>query len=185
VLWYLVDVAVPPTPALRDRVARCLERDDLRRPGELLAVSRALVVLARWRAPRDRRVEDALERLSGALRGPGSPYASKFIDALKDWDFPLAVEDVRALFKREPGRLVLPYDSILDYIRSVRRDEYRALSPDVAALLKLGNDAIVLSALETLEALKYRLTEAEVASLLKRDARVRDATMNYLKGHRL
>ncbi len=179
VVFYLHRVEIKPSPALREKFLRSLPKIE-----ELYNVALALVVLSRWKIPRDEAIQGALDRVAeNVTQRPENPFAEWMIDALLAWRIPIDTATLRVLLKPNVYTPVSVYESALAYLQTVRRDEYRELAPRVAALLKNRDERIVNAALKTLDLWGHSLTREEVEAVSNQEGEIRAAIENYIKKH--
>lgn len=177
-LIYLQFVPAPPTPALRERLIRCLRSP--RRP----EAARALLILGRMKAPRDAAVGEALTTLYRSLDEADSYHVAVIVDALGAWRFPIAVDRLSALLRKSAGDLGPLPGSIVDYLARVRDPAHRALEPQVADLLISQTVEVKLAALRVLALWGHELNPKESEALLRNPGAVREATTRYLERQR-
>jgi hypothetical protein len=175
VLLYLQDVIIPPTPALIERVSRCLSPEDLQE------VAYALKALANWQVPPDPAIRKALDRIAGEMKRDRDFDLDRFLGVLGVWKYQLGVEEVRDLLDRQKNQAIPVYEDLCDYMRTIGVGPYRALEPRVALLLDHEFNDIALAALKVLEAMDHVLTPKEVKGLMDRGPDLRKATEAYLK----
>ena len=176
---YLHGVPVQATPALRERVTRCLSEQNL-----LSDVALALTVLSRWDVPKGVAIEDALIRLAKSPGVLDSPHDAEVIEALGTWRVVLDVEKLRPQLQERREKPIPRFECFLRYLRAFPPDQYRRLEPQVAALLLVGRDnEVMLEALRTLDLWGHVLTGEEVKWLMEQQATVRNAAQEYVKKH--
>jgi hypothetical protein len=176
VLSYLRGVAVPATPALRERVARCVILEDMEE------VVLALGVLARWGADPDPAVRKALDRVAEAAKHERSFQLGQDLEVLGAWKYPLGVEDLRGLLDRDAHQAIPAFEKISTYLLAVGVEPYRTLEPRIAARLDHRFQDVTLAALQVLYAMGHVLTPDETKKLLDLGPVVRKATEAYLRG---